>query len=266
MSTDTPGERPWSSGNAYQTLMGRWSGLIAAEFVGGLGVPAGRTWLDVGCGTGSVTRAVLEHAAPSAVTGVDPSEEFVAFARDRTKDPRAAFRVADAQQLPFLAGSFQAAVSGLVLNFVPEPARMVAEMVRVTGTGGVVGLYVWDYAGRMEMLARFWEAAVAVDASASARDERRIFPNCRPEELERLFVTSGLQAVAVRPIEVRLEFGSFEDYWRPFLSGQGPSGSYARSLDHVRREALRTRLQASLPAEGGFWLVARAWAGRGVKS
>jgi SAM-dependent methyltransferase len=258
-----PGSSPWTSGDAYETLMGRWSELVAGQFVKSLEVPDDRAWLDVGCGTGALTRAVLAFAAPTAVTGVDRSEEYVAFARARTRDARARFQVGDAQQLEFAAGSFGAVVSGLALNFVPDPGRMVAEMRRVAGSRGVVGLYVWDYAEGMEMLSKFWEAAVALDPPASARDERRIFPVCRPPELEQLFIDAGLGTVAVHPIDVRLEFSSFDEYWRPFLSGQGPSGSYAMSLDAGRREALRARLQASIPAGGPFSLVARAWAVRG---
>ena len=142
----------------------------------------------------------------------------------------------------------------------------LAEMARVTRTGGRVAAYVWDYAGRMEPMRRFWEAAAALDPSAAALDEGRRFPICRPEPLARLFRDAGLAGVEVRPIEVPTRFRDFDDYWAPFLGGQGPAPGYAMALDEPRRAMLREELRARLPAasDGSIPLVARAWAARGV--
>jgi SAM-dependent methyltransferase len=178
---------------------------------------------------------------------------------------RARFDVGDAQALPVETGAVDAAVSGLVLNFVPEPARAVAELARVVRPGGVVGAYVWDYADRMELMRHFWDAAVALDPAAAALDEGRRFPLCQPAPLTALWTQAGLHDVEVRPIDVLTRFRDFADYWSPFLGGQGPAPGYAMALTEARREALRDHLRARLPveADGAIPLVARAWAVRG---
>ncbi len=152
-----------------------------------------------------------------------------------------------------------------MLNFVPEPAKAVEEMARVTRSGGTVAAYVWDYAGRMELMRHFWDAAVALNADAFDLDEGRRFPLCGPEPLMALFGAAGLQAVEVRAIDVPTIFRDFEDYWSPFLGGQGPAPGYAMSLSEERRLALRERIRAGLPFEsdGSIHLIARAWAVRG---
>ena len=155
----------WASGEAYEPYVGRWSRLVAREFVAWLGVGPGAAWLDVGCGTGALTQTILDSRSPKRVTGVDPSDGFVAFARHKVADPRAAFEVGDAQALPVADGAFDAAVSGLVINFVPDQAKAVREMRRATRSKGTVAAYVWDYAGEMQMMRRFWDAAVALDAA-----------------------------------------------------------------------------------------------------
>jgi SAM-dependent methyltransferase len=255
----------WASGAAYEPYVGRWSRLVARAFLAWLGVPPQRRWLDVGCGTGALTQTVLAITSPATVTSIDASAGFVAYARAQTADLRAHFDVGDAQTLPYDAGSFDAAVSGLVLNFLPEPERGLVEMVRVTRLGGTVAAYVWDYAGQMQLMRYFWDAAVALDPSARELDEGRRFPLCRPEPLRRLFADAGLQDVAVRAIDVPTEFQDFDDYWLPFSGGQGPAPSYATSLDEARRTALRERIQATLPigSDGRIRLRARAWAARG---
>jgi SAM-dependent methyltransferase len=255
----------WAQGQAYEPYVGRWSRLVARDFLEWLAVPAGRAWLDVGSGTGALTQTVLERAAPRAIEGVDASAGFVAHARAHVGDPRAAFREGDAQALPFAEAAFDAAVSGLVLNFVREPARMVAEMRRVVRPGGTVGVYVWDYAGEMQLMRRFWDAAVALDPAARALDEGPRFPVCRPDALAGLFTTAGLRDVDTRAVDVPTVFRDFDDYWTPFLGGQGPAPGYCVSLPEERRSALRERLRATLPADpaGRIALIARAWAVRG---
>jgi len=257
----------WASGVSYEHYVGRWSRLVALEFLTWLAVPAGVRWLDVGCGTGALTETILETASPAAVEGIDPSAEFLRHARERSADPRARFQVGDAQDLPFEQASFDASVTGLVLNFVADPSRAVAEMSRVTRSGGSVAAYVWDYAGEIQLMRHFWNAAVALDPSASGLDEGRRFPIAKPEPLEHLFEGALLRDVSVRPIDVPTVFRDFDDYWMPFLGGQGPAGAYAVSLDEKRRAALRKRVRAGLPIseDGSISLVARAWAVRGQK-
>jgi SAM-dependent methyltransferase len=254
----------WKSGDAYEPYVGRWSRKVAAIFLDWLEIPAGSAWLDVGCGTGALTGTILERAAPRAVTGVDRSEGYVAYARDRVRNPRARFEVGDAQSLPVADGSCDAAVSGLVLNFVPEPARMIQEMRRATRSGGTVAVYVWDYSGGMEMVRRFWDAATELDPAALPQDEARRFEICAPEPLERVFHQAGLSSVEIRPLDVRAGFASFDDFWTPFLGGQGPGGSYVLSFDERRRAELRERVRSRLPfrGDGSFELSCRAWGAR----
>jgi SAM-dependent methyltransferase len=255
----------WARGDAYEPYVGRWSRLVASELLDWLAVPPGGRWLDVGCGTGALSATILARARPSALTGLDASAEYVAHVAQGLPDGRADFRVGDAQELPFAPASFDAAVSGLVLNFLPRPERGLAEMVRVTRPGGTVGLYVWDYAGEMQLMRRFWDAAAALDPAAAELDEGRRFPLCRPAPLERLFREAGLADVAVRAIDVPTHFRDFDDYWSPFLGAQGPAPSYAMSLTEARRAELRERLRIGLPTagDGSIHLTARAWAARG---
>ena len=257
----------WASGNAYEPYVGRWSRLVAREFVGWLAVPEGREWLDVGCGTGALTATILEMAAPEGVTGIDPSEGFVGFARDRVWDARARFEVGDARELPYEAGRFDCAVSGLVLNFVPGPEQAVGEMARVTKSGGTVAAYVWDYAGKMELMRHFWDAAVDLNPAALELDEGRRFPICKPGPLQTLWQGAGLGEVEVREIDAPTHFRDFDDYWSPFLGGQGPAPGYAMSLSEEGRAELRELIRARLPveADGSIRLIARAWAVRGKK-
>jgi SAM-dependent methyltransferase len=230
-------------------------------------VPGESAWIDVGCGTGALSRTILDHAAPRAVFGVDRSRQYLAHARARIDDQRNVLQVGDAQALPVAEAMVDAAVSGLVLNFVPQPRMMIAEMARVARPDGTVALYVWDYAGRMELMRFFWDAAKALDARAGALDEGARFPICSPGPLAELFVGAGLRAVRTRAIDVATRFRDFDDYWSPFLGGQGPAPGYAMSLPVERREALRERIRAALPleADGSISLTARAWAvsGRG---
>lgn len=256
----------WAEGEAYEAFMGRWSSAVAERFVPWLAVPAGGRWLDVGCGTGRLTRAVLDHGSPSLVLGVDPSSGFVADARRRTDQEAARFIVGDGHALPMPAEGFDAAVSGLVLNFSPAPDRMAAAMTRVVRPGGTVGWYVWDYAAEMEMLQYFWDAAVELDPESTELDEAARFPGSRPDPLLGVADRAGLEFAAVRAIDVPTHFPDFEAYWRPFLGGQGPAPKYIAGLPDRRRRRLRERLRSALPTgdDGSITLRARAWAVRGT--
>ncbi len=255
----------WALGAAYEPFIGRWSRKVAGEFVTWLAVPPARRWLDVGCGTGALSRTLLDRAAPRLVQGIDSSPAFVAYSRAQIPDGSAAFAVGNAGALPLTAASFDVAVAGLVLNFVPDAAAAVGEMRRVVRDGGVLGAYVWDYAGQMQLLRHFWDAAAALDPAAVTLDEGRRFPLCRPDPLAELFAAAGLSGVQVRAIDVGTTFRDFEDYWAPFLGGQGPAPGYAMSLSDSQRAKLRDLLHAGLPiaADGSIALIARAWAVQG---
>lgn len=258
----------WSAGDRYEPYVGRWSRQVADRLLEWLGLPPELTWIDVGCGTGALTSRILARERPLAVVGVDPSAEFIAHARKRIADARVSFQVGDAQALPVATDGFDVAAAALVLNFVPRPEVAMAEMVRAVKPGGTVAAYVWDYSGKMELMRFFWDAAVALDPAAEALDEGRRFPMCRPEPLASLFEGGGLSDVEVRALDIATTFSDFDDYWTPFLGGQGPAPGYAMSLSETDRDALRARIRSALPvrADGSIELVARAWAARGRTS
>ena len=255
-------------GEAYEPYIGRWSRLVAREFLAWLAVPPGRRWLDVGCGTGALSGTILELAEPAGVVGVDPSPGFVAYARGRLDGTVATFEVGDARALPVAAADVDVVVSGLVLNFVPadEHAAALAEMRRAARPGGTVAAYVWDYAGEMQLMRHFWDAAAELDPTAAALDEGRRFSICNPDALTALFRDGGLQRVEARAVDIPTVFRDFDDYWLPFLGGQGSAPSYVTTLDKDHRTALRDRTRSRLPIapDGSIPLVARAWAVRGV--
>lgn len=255
----------WVRGTAYELYMGRWSRLVAREFLDWLAMPPGSRWLDVGCGAGALTQTILEIAAPREITGIDPSEGYIASARTPVDDARVRFQVGEAQALPLETTPYDAVVAGLSLNFVPQPDVGLAQMTRLTRPGGTVAAYVWDYAGQMQMLRCFWEAAGSLDSVARGLDEGKRFPLCRPEPLAALFASAGLQAVEVRAMDVPMLFRDFDDYWSPFMGGEGPAPSYVLALQEPQRQRLQECVRARLPvsADGSISLVARAWAVRG---
>jgi len=267
MSSKSSSKEVWASGDSYEPYVGRWSRLVAKEFIKWLALPENSEWLDVGCGTGALSQTILNIANPKKVKGIDRSDGYVEYARQKVNDPRAEFEVGDAQSLSVQDEVFDAAVSGLVLNFVPEPEKMVSEMKRAVRTGGIVGLYVWDYADKMQLMRYFWNAASALDPVAADLDEGLRFGICNPEALTNLFRKAVFSQIEVRPMDVKTTFKNFDDYWLPFLGGQGPAAGYAMSLNEERRVQLRERIRDSLPfaLDGSIPLVARAWAVKGVK-
>lgn len=253
----------WERGSPYEQYVGRWSRRVAPLFVSWLDIPAGRRWLDVGCGTGALCAAILDRCSPALVAGVEPSEGFLDTAKENLAG-RAQLHPGSATAIPLGDASVDVVVSGLVLNFVPDQPAAMREMARMTGPGGTIAAYVWDYAGKMELMRVFWDAAAALDPQAAKLDEGVRFPLCRPEALGVLFAGAGLQGVAVTPIDIPTTFADFDDYWRPFLGGQGPAPAYAMSLDEAARARLRERIRERLPtaADGSIALTARAWAAR----
>jgi SAM-dependent methyltransferase len=265
--TDCPPET-WTSGQAYEPYIGRWSRLVAPRFVGWLpATPSPAGWCDIGCGTGALAHTILATAKPTRVLGIDPSAGYLAAAR-HAAGPRFEAVVGSATAIPAADGQFDRVVSALVLNFVPRPDRALAEMKRVARPGGLIAGYVWDYAEGMRLIRMFWDAAIALDSGAVELDEARRFPLCRPEPLRALFGSVGLGDIEVVPIEVPTVFSDFHDLWAPFLGGQGPAPGYCAALPDERRHTLRDQLRAMLPEQpdGSIPLEARAWAVRGFVS
>lgn len=252
---------------AYERFMGRWSRQLAPLLVTFAGVREGDSVLDVGSGTGALAFAIAEAVPSARIVGIDPSAAYVVDANARVTSDRIRFQVGDAQDLQLAGGAFDRVASLLVMNFIPDPMRALREMVRVTRSGGVIAAAVWDYGEGMQMLRIFWDEAVARDPAIAARDERNM-PLCKPGELAALWRAQGLIQVEERPLTIRLSFLSFEDFWSPFVGGQGPAGSYVARLSETDREDLRLRLRRRLLGNGGqdreITLEARAWAVKGV--
>ena len=254
--------------DAYEAYMGRWSRPLAEAFLAWFAVPTGCRWLDVGCGTGALTEAVLVATDPISVVGIDPSPEFLGAAQRRIADPRARFEVGDARALPVPSDDYDAVVAGLVLHFVPDPHVAVAEMVRVARPGGAVGAYVWDIRGEMQRTRYFWDAVAAIDAEAATLDPRPHFHSCEPEPLAELFRAAGLGDVAVEAIDLPMAFRDLDDFWLPHtMAGTAVAQRYVSGLDDERKAALREQLRATLPvaADGSLHVIDRAWAVRGTK-
>ena len=265
--TDTSRHDTWQAGDSYEAYMGRWSRQVAPRFLDWLGAPGGLHWLDVGCGTGALSAAILARGDPASLISIDASEGFTAKARVSLPDSRVEFRVGDAQALDLDTASRDVVVSALMLNFVPDRERALAEMKRVARPGGRIGFYVWDYpGGGIAFMRAFWEAAVALDPAARDLTEDKRFPFCTPEGLTALAARAGLASPECAPIEAPTVFRDFDDYWRPFTLGAGPAPGYCVSLAPDARERLRQRLSDTLPrrADGTIAFTARAWAVKAV--
>ena len=256
----------WAAGATYEQFMGRWSRRLAPLFVSWLPVRPQADWLDVGCGTGALSEAICSRTSPASVMACDPSEPFIQHAREHHTNPRLCFVVAGIGNLPTRPGGFDSVTSALALNFMPEAEAAIEEMRRTAARGGLVSACVWDYAGRMEFLRRFWDCASALDPNARDLDEGVRFPICKREALEKAFLDGRLGQVVCGALEITTRFSSFADFWAPFLGGTGPAPSYVATLGPDQRAALAMSLERVLPREpdGAISLVARAWAVRGV--
>lgn len=256
----------WEAGTTYEDFMGRWSRRLAVEFLSWLQIPRGIDWLDVGCGTGSLTRAICHHADPASVTGCDPAAPLLDFARDRSADGRVTFVTAGVGSLPRRPGGYGSVTSLLALNFFPDLEGAVQELRSVSSPRATVSACVWDYGGGMQFLRCFWDAASGLDEAARTLDEGVRFPVCERDPLTTLFRDGGLRDVRCDPIEIPTVFAGFDDFWRPFLGGTGPAPSYVASLDADRRSRLAGMLESLLPRrpDGSIGLAARAWAVRGT--
>lgn len=243
---------------AYDRFMGRYSVPLARSFADHGRVAAGQQALDVGCGPGALTSELVDRLGADAVTAVDPSEPFVAAARER--HPGVRVEQASSERLPFADGSFDAALAQLVVHFMTDPVAGLSEMARVTREDGVVAACVWDHAGGHGPVSVFWEAARALDPDVP--DESRL-AGAREGHLAELLAEVGAREVEETSLEVSVEHATFEAWWEPFELGVGPAGDHAAGLDAGRRAELRERCRTLLPP-APFVLTVRAWSARGV--
>jgi ubiquinone/menaquinone biosynthesis C-methylase UbiE len=247
---------------AYDRHVGRYSRELAQALIVAAEVGPGRRALDVGCGPGALTAELVALLGEDQVAAIDPSTPFVEACRTRL--PGVCVEVGPAEALPFEEATFDHALAQLVVNFMTDPRAGVGEMERVTRPGGTVAAAVWDYAGEMTLLRRFWDAAVAVDPSAADRDEGRCMPFCAPDELAHLWSAAGLAEVSVVPAVVTGRYEGFEDLWEPLEHGVGPSGVHAASLPADQRLAVKEELRRRLGVgDDPFELTARAWIATG---
>lgn len=255
----------WQAGDPYEYYMGRWSKPVADKFVDWLAPNSGLHWLDVGCGTGALSEAIVDRHNPATVLAIDQSEGFVRTAQSRLGN-QVSCKVGNALSLPLADATVNITVSGLVLNFIAEPEKALAEMQRVTSKNGTVAVYVWDYPGKMDLLNTFWDVAVTLNPAASTLHEGRRFHNATAEQLMQTFTRVGFSEIETTPLEIELRFTDFADYWQPFLGGQGPAPTYVIKLDDAQRNHLRDTLAQRLPVnqDGSITLTARAWAAKGL--
>lgn len=245
--------------------MGRWSRLLARDFVIWLNPANSLHWLEAGCGTGALTSAICAQARPASVTACDPAAPFIEYARENLNDRRVSFVVASAHDFPLRSNGYDQITSLLALNFIPEPGAALERMYAAAAAGGTISAAVWDYAGGMQMLRYFWNAATEVVRGAAEFDEGMRFPLCAPGPLADLFCQAGLVEVRCEALDIVTDFANVEEYWALFSGGTGPAPAYVATLDLSTRAALRARLEASLPREpdGTVRLQARAWVVRG---
>jgi SAM-dependent methyltransferase len=255
----------WNDAAGYEAYVGRWSRLIAPQFLEWIGVADGVKWLDVACGTGAVTRAILDRSKPAEIAAIDGSREYLARAAADCADPRVRFECGSATALSCPSGHFDAAVSGLALNFMPFD-RALAEQKRVLRPGGTAGAYIWDYAGEYEFARRFWDAAISVDPRAAAHDPGRTCAICSTEALTLAFAAAGFDQVETRAFDARDAFPSRAAYWACFDVPQGSTAKYLSLLSAAERDQLRDALFASMSADGPVQLKVRALAVKGIRA
>jgi len=254
--------------SAYDQLMGRWSRRLAPAFIDFTGIAPGETILDVGCGTGSLTFALAEHAELKEIQAIDFSATFVDAARKRNADPRVTIQQADATALPFADKAFDRAMALLVLHFVPEAAKAVSEMRRVVRPGGVVAAVVWDHLGGMTGMRMMVDTVAALSEAGRQLRNRYVFqPMMQPGEMKQTFAAQGLLDVTETQLLIRMEYQNFDDYWAPIAGGEGPLGKFVADLELSDRtrvtRAVRDAYEAGR-ADGPRSFANVAWACRGT--
>lgn len=249
----------WKSGDPYEYFMGRWSKLMALEFLNWLNLPNHLSWLDIGCGTGALSEMIYQHSKPSHLTCIDPSEEFLAKTKEKLNN-KGEFLVGSVADIPREDYSIDVVVSGLALNFFPDLDSALTEMKRISKPGGFIAAYVWDYSDRMDLLRYFWDAAILIDPNSRNLDEGIRFPICHADNLRSVFQQAELSEVEVTKLDIATYFKDFDDYWNPFLGGQGPAPSYLASLSKSFQAQLKKEIYNKLPIEpdGSINLLGRA--------
>jgi SAM-dependent methyltransferase len=252
----------FADGKAYERLMGRWSRLAGDQFLDWLGMPQGLRWLDVGCGNGAFTEAIIAKAAPAEVTGVDPSEGQLAYARTRSGTKSAQFRQADAQALPFAEKSFDAAIMALVITFVPDPLKAAREMVRVVRPGGMVATYMWDILNGGLPLDPIHRAMHAMGMTVPVPPGTDA---SRQDTMRQVWEKAGLQSIETRVITIRVSYAGFDDFWASNGVPVGPAGTVISKMSPAQQEELKTVLRQLLPtgADGRISYEAFANAAKG---
>lgn len=251
----------FDDGAAYERMMGAWSRLAGSIFLDWLAPPSGLKWIDVGCGNGAFTELLVERCGPVEVHGIDPSEGQLAFARSRPAGHRAVFHLGDAMALPFAADSFDAAVMALVIFFVPDPAKGIAEMVRVVRPGGLIATYAWDMLG-----GGFPQEPILVEMRAMGLNPARPpqMGASRMDALQELWTGAGLERLETREIVVQRTFADFDDFWEINLKSPA-TGAAVAAMKTGDAEMLKSRVRARLPvdAQGRITCGARAHAIKG---
>ena len=255
----------WNDGDPYEYFMGRWSSKMAIEFFSWLNPAANQTWLDLGCGTGALSKVIKSKYHPNHIICMDPSEDFLKIAKKELGN--AQILVGTAGDIQLSDNSVDITVLGLVLNFIPDLESALIEIKRVIKSGGLVAAYVWDYSGKMEMLRYFWNAAIIENPDAVKLDEGVRFPICNEDELKTAFSQAGFENISIAEIDIETHFQNFEDYWNPFLGGQGPAPTYLKTLSKDQFEKLKASVYESLPidADGSIRLIGRALSVRANK-
>jgi SAM-dependent methyltransferase len=254
----------WNSGDPYEYFMGRWSTIMAPVFLKWLNFPSDKNWLDIGCGTGALSQAIEQFCSPQSLTCVDPSEAFLEKSKKRIS-AKATFKIGSAENIPSTTDSFELIASGLALNFFPDLDKALHEMKRVSQPKGVIAAYVWDYAGRMEFLRYFWDSAYQIDPESEHLDEGKRFSICNEINLAASFKNAGLVNIETTKLDIETVFMNFDDFWNPFLGGQGPAPSYLASLNKQKQQTLKNIIHQKLPFEsdGSIKLLGRAIAVKG---
>ena len=257
----------WSSKLLYDNFMGKWSRLIAQKFLLWLRETNNvntKSWLDVGCGTGALTYEIANNFSPSHILGLDPSPEYLP---NNTMQDIIEFMVGNSSQIPVNGEIYDYVVSGLALNFMDDKAASIGEMKRVLKHTGCLALYVWDYSGQMEFLRIFWDAAGEIKPEAKKLDEGVQFPVCKKPALIKLFTESQLKEIKLTELIIDTKFKDIEDYWKPFLGGQGPAGSFLISLNESDRKLIKYKIMKHLgiSKDEPINLKARAYAIQGKK-
>jgi SAM-dependent methyltransferase len=259
-------DRPFGASQAYEGYIGRWSRVVAIEFLSWLKMPERAGWFDVACGTGALTAAVLARCDPARIDASDLNAERIAFARRTIIDVRASFTVSEGTIIAAADRTYDAVIGGLAFPAIRDTPAALAEFRRVTKPGATVAGYVWDFDGEMQLLRYFWDVATELEPAAETSDDDERFAICHPERLEAAWRAAGFDDVTVRAIDAQARFVDFNDFWTPFLSGESPAQKHVQSLDERTRELLRARVRGALPIaeDGSITLITRAWAVKGV--